>query len=914
MKVLRAGLGDEGNHLDVTPQTLCFDADGTEVDVLAFKQAVDASDWEVALAKYGAWGTLLEGFPEEMIEGFEHIEQRRSGLERDYLRAMVNAAVEAATVGQYDKAKGWAQTVTSLRPADQAASRALMEAYGGQNAYRNVEGEYRRLRKALDTVADGPEDETEDCYRRLMRAKAAYETAVQTAREANSDPDTPHNIPALPGLLVGREDDVQEVLRRVRSADGRLVTLCGPGGVGKTWLALRAADSIKAYFLQGAWFVDLSPLEPSPDAGIHSLVASALGLEEKTYGAVLEALENSDRLLLLDNCEHVRAPCRDFVKALRAHCSRLRILATSQQPLNLSNESVVRVRPLGTSAAVSVDGSPPTSEKLMQEAPAVRLLVEQIQLKDRDFDLVPENAGAVVRICEQLGGNPLALMMAAVATRAMNVHDLASKLEEDGRFSLLVDGDGDERAHHQTLQALMDWSYELLDEGGPERELLTRLSVFVGGWSLRAAETVSTLPGGRTAWALSSLVDKSWVTYHRQADRYSFLDTARIYARTRLTDPEEALRLRRTHLGWLLSLTRDAEDDRYRPLGTANRLSQRAWMDILENEHANLRAALDWSLGCPDGAVVNEGLRLAVALGPFWNVRNYWDEAAAYLDKFISRVDAVTGDVAPPAETLAGAYNHAGLFAVHHGRYQEALSLLLHGWRLAQGVGPCQEADVLVNLGYLASKPSSTGTPPEAKAAHVLEMYDRASKQPGLRDRAELGSFWAFFGLGWDCYEGRDWPAARTHFRMARKVACKYDDEILEGHALQMLARTALEEDLADEAFGYACDSLRLRQRVKDLGSIASCLETLSGMAMNQGYWRSAVVLGAIAWRSRKDAGIAKQTEAECREGLLSGISAEVSTEKAYEWWRFGASRTREQLLQYDPAEDSPAYLPQKVG
>ena len=677
------------------------------------------------------------------------------------------------------------------------------------------------------------------------------------------------------------------------------------GGVGKTWLALVVADKIKSYFLQGAWFVDLASLKPSEGSLIPSIVASTLRLEGGTKEAVLEALENSNRLILLDNCEHVRAACRDFVKALRARCGRIRVLATSQQPLRASSELVWEVRPLGRPDTSDLNEENPSPEELLQQDSAVRLLVEQIQLKDRAFTLSPENAAAVRQICERLGGIPLALVMAAASARAMDIHELADRLKEDGRFDLLINGEGDERAHHETLKALMDWSYGLLDTVGPERDLLARLSVFAGGWSLRAAETISMLPTKRTFTVLEGLVDKAWVVYHRQADRYSFLETARIYAQARLTETESGNALRRLHLNCCMEFARDAENDRYREVDAPDRLSQRVWMDILEVEHANLRAALDWTLTPLANALARkDGFRLAVALAHFWNVRNHWNEAERYLNDFISRCEAVGSEETPDPETLAAAFNHAGSFAVHHGDYLRAKSLLLRGWHIARGIGPRQEADILVNLGYLASRTSSDEVPPEAKAVHVLKTYQKTADRSEEKNRGELGSFWALFGLGWDYFQCRDFSKAREQYCIAREIARKYDDDILEGHALQMLAQTALEEGLTGEAFKYACDSLVLRQNVKDLGSVAACLETLCSIALTQKAWQHAALLGGMAWCSRQSAGIAKGTEAGYQASLLVAVEAQADQINA--WWSQGASRTRIEILSYSPQKDFP--------
>ena len=901
--VLKNSLGSAYNHLRVTKTTLCLNADGAYVDLLAFRRSMDKHDWEAALSEYDPHRTFLEGFPENAEDGCAEVDKQRSYLEGEYCTALVNAAKEAVALHRYDTARDWARKAKELRPWDQAAVCAVMEAHAGQKAFEAVESEFRRLSKVLDLNMGVLEEETENCYQRLKRDAAAYEASIQAAREVINDPHTPHNIPSLSGALIGREDDVSKILRRLRTEQGRIVTLWGAGGVGKTWLALVVADKIKSYFLQGAWFVDLASLKPSEGRLIPSIVASALRLEGKTKEAVLGALESSNRLLLLDNCEHVRVDCREFVTALRARCGRIHILATSQQPLRARNEFVWEVRPLGRANTSDPNEENLSPEELLQQDSAVRLLVEQIQMKDRDFTLSLENAAAVKQICERLGGIPLALVMAAANARAMDIHELADRLKEDGRFDLLINGEGDERAHHQTLKALMDWSYDLLDPEGPERDLLARLSIFAGGWSLRAAETICTLHTKRTFTVLGGLVDKAWVVYNRQADRYSFLETAQIYAQTKLTETESGTALRRLHLNCYMDLAKNAENDRYREVNTPDRSSQRVWMDILEVEHANLRAALDWTLTpLADARALNDGSRLAVALAHFWNVRNHWSEAERYLNDFISRCEAAGSEETPEPETLAAAFNHAGSFAVHHGDYLRARSLLLRGWNIARGVGPRQEADILVNIGYLASRTSSDEVPPDAKAVHVLKTYQRAGDWSEGKNRAELGSFWARFGLGWDYFQCRDFSKAREQYCIARKIARKYDDEILEGHALQMLSQTALEEGLTGEAFKYACASLVLRQKVKDLGSVAACLETLCSIALTQMAWQDAVILGGMAWCSRQSAGIAKGTEAGYRASLLVAVEAQADQINA--WWSKGASRTRNQILSHNPQED----------
>jgi predicted ATPase/class 3 adenylate cyclase len=497
------------------------------------------------------------------------------------------------------------------------------------------------------------------------------------------------NLPTQLSSFVGRERALGELRRLL--LDARLLTLTGPGGIGKSRLAVTLADSLLPDYADGVWLVELAPLkDPSL---VPNAVAAALGVREETHGVLQDtlvgSLQHRRALLVLDNCEHLVQACAELAEALLRTCPHVRVLAASREPLRVTGEVTWGVPPLVL--------PPPYKAGRTEEiasSEAGRLFVGRVQAALPDFELTEQNARAVADVCRHLDGLPLALELAAARVRSIGIEHLAARL--DDRFQLLVGGARTVPARQRTLRSTLDWSYELLTES--EREVFERLSVFAGGWTLDAAEAVCSgegLESGDIPILLGQLVDKSLVVFDATSEgpvRYHFLETLRQYSRERLTAHGGLQHTARCHAVYFQAL---AERNKPGLMGEASVDMRVVSLRRLEREHDNLRAALRWTI---DSETADIGLSLAGALWRFWWTRHL-SEGRRWLDELLLLAERSEADQSSMAEAL----NAAGTLAVEQGDPRRGEALLAQSLVLFRGLSDTQGVSwSLIGLGVAA--------------------------------------------------------------------------------------------------------------------------------------------------------------------------------------------------------------------
>jgi predicted ATPase len=443
------------------------------------------------------------------------------------------------------------------------------------------------------------------------------------------NPELPNNLPGFLSAFVGRESELAEVHSLIESS--RLVTLTGAGGSGKTRLALQVAAELLDGSGEGVWFVELAKITESEH--VPGAVASALRLGQRAgrppLELLLEVLGDQDVLVVLDNCEHVIDACAKLADLVHRSCPRVHLLATSREPLAIDGERVYRVRPL------SLPSEDVDAVEDLEGSDAVQLFVERARAHDDTFSLDDSIASLVASICRRLDGVPFAIELAAARLASMSLVNLNDRLDQ--RFRLLTGGSRNALPRQQTLQATVEWSFDLLS--APEQEVLRRLSVFVGGFELDAAEAVCSVGAAEifeVADLLGSLVNKSLVVAERSSGslRYRLLETIRQYAAGQLveTDGEAQTRQARSmHAEFYLQLSETAAPDLTGP-------RQGAWLKRLDLEWANIQTTLAYLCDEPDRT--EEVLRLGVALHRFFASRGHLD-SIAYLRAALERSDQV---------------------------------------------------------------------------------------------------------------------------------------------------------------------------------------------------------------------------------------------------------------------------------
>jgi non-specific serine/threonine protein kinase len=656
--------------------------------------------------------------------------------------------------------------------------------------------------------------------------------APLAAREQRAEPQsgpTPgqserrtHNLPAPLTSFIGRQREIAELVGRVRTT--RLLTLTGAGGCGKTRLALAVARRMSPSFPDGVWLADLSPLtEPGLVA---QTVASALDIRQAPSRSIVETLadrlRNRKLLLLLDNCEHVIASSAELAETLLREAEGLTILATSREALGIAGETTWRVPSL---ALPQPDQTGPARDLLQYEA--VHLLAERAAAVASGFVVTDDNAGIVAEVCRRLDGIPLAIELAAARVNVLSIEQINARL--DDRFRLL--GARTSRStvgRQRTLEAAVDWSYDLLPE--PERQMLRRLSVFAGGWTLEAAEHVCASEGIDRADVLdvmSRLVDKSLVMADEEAEgrrRYRYLETVRQYGLERLRQSGEADAVHARHFAYFLDLTRRAEPE-------LTRAEQLRWLGLLRLEHDNLRAALEWRLSSDRPGP--EALALATPLHWFWLKHAYLAEGQRWLER------AIAGSVEPPAARRAEALSALGNLTFFLGEFDRARGLLEESAALARAAGELSIAGF--SLGMLTMVALEAGDREvAARLAAECSAAALAAGQPWLE-------CFSFSYLGYDALRTGDIDRAGQMHERALGLVRAHGDLWAIGIITFDLALLRVVQRRHAEARALCAEAIVIGRQFGDRRAIAWSIGALAGADAAEGHLvRAARLRGAM--------------------------------------------------------------------
>lgn len=694
-------------------------------------------------------------------------------------------------------------------------------------------------------------------------------------------PEAPNNLPHPLTSFIGRQEDIATLEQAL--ATTRLLTLVGAGGCGKTRLALEVAAASLHDRPDGVWWIELAPL--SDAALVVQTIAATLHLAETSGESLLDLvirrLSPAHCLLILDNCEHLVERCAQVAQTLLSACPALTILATSRETLNVAGEAVYAVQTLALPderGAIEAIG----------QADAVRLFTERARAAVPGFALTPQTTAATVAICRRLDGLPLAIELAASRVRVLSPDAIAERLTSS--IPLLTGGSRTAPPRQQTLRATLDWSYTLLPEA--EARLFQRLAIFAGGFTLAAAEAVGGAAETDTLDLLGRLIDKSLVSVERDPAtqntpsaqgerRYRLLEILRQYGLEKLAASGQMEETRRRHRDYYLHLTQAAELELEGP-------AQLHWLNRMEQEHDNIRAALRWSI---EQARDDAAARMGSGMWRFWLSRGYLGEGRLWLRQALELVPE-------PSHTRARALLALSILAFLHEGYsvssadaEEALALfrelgeirgmgtaLLNCGVIWLGNGDyeraiasfeeslplCAQANyahgVILSLSSMGQAAMQLG---EYARAQALETESIARAREAGDSRTEAG---ALTDLGITFYVQGEYAQALRYFDESLAMRRMQGDRGGAAHTLFYLGRVALEQEQAAKARAYFEESFALRLALGDVEGQAAALEGLGALAAQAGD-------GAIAARCFGGAEAARERVRSPAQGIDRAFS-----------------------------------------
>jgi predicted ATPase/DNA-binding SARP family transcriptional activator len=858
---LRQSLG--GERIETHGTGYRLRADASELDHVRFGRLVDAAARSladerpvVAAAELRSALELWRGTPLGDIAGEPIAESEASALAEQRLHAVELLNDAELALGRHEQIAAQLEQLIAAEPyRERFRSQQVLALYRAGRQKEALDA-YRRAREALLELGVDPSPELQELERRILQ---------QDPTLAAPEPREPGRIrlPVPPTSLVGRRLEVAAVSALLRSEGVRLLTLTGPGGTGKTRLALAVAAELGPQLPDGACFVDLAALR---DASLLApTIAHALEIAEggSAEAAVEEHLRDRSLLLVLDNVEQL-VPNTEVVGRLVAAAPGLVVLATSRTPLRLAAEHEYPVPPLAV---------PHAGEKFEEIAAndAVRLFVARARAVDPAFALTEETAGAVAHVCERLDGLPLAIELAAARSKLFPPAALSARL--DRRLELLTEGPRDVPARQQTLRSALEWSHELLADR--ERAVFARLGVFAGGWTVDAAEAVCRDAVDDVLGALTRLVDDSLV---RRLDRtpgprFAMLETIAEYAREQLDRRGDSDAAGRLHATYFLTLSTDAAPQLL--TGDPDTFRQ------FDDEHDNLRAALRWFAAAGEPA---SEVRLLDAIWNFYTVRGNLSEARTLLEA------AIEHSTEADARTRALARIHCGACAFRQGDLPRAQNVTEEALALFRELG--DESEVGRCIGTLGN--IAVGNGDLDRATELYEEAAALSRAAGNRSRLAV----ILANLGSIAGQRDDLETSALYAREAADLQRDLEERDGLSVSLHNLGRAELGLSHPAEARAALSESLALARELGYREVIAYDLSGLAELALlEQESERAAALLGASEDLFREIGVAIEQGEAVAQHRILTELYATLGEQRTDELRERGATTPVEELV-----------------
>lgn len=783
----------------------CHPSAGLWVDALEFetraRRFLSGSAAELSLAD-------VELYQGDLLPDFDHdwIGPLREHYRALYLDVLLRLSTLWRARSEYGRAAGYARRVLDADNLNEQSYRDLMVCYAAQGERQAALKQYTICRDILrDELGVEPSPAT----------AALYEWIKRTAPATDAHSAALTNLPVPLTSFVGRVRELAEA--RQAFSGTRLLTLTGPGGSGKTRLAVQLAVELAGGFRDGAWWVELATV--SDPFLVPRLVAKAVGVRAEPVqglaGELAAYLRPRELLLVLDNCEHLAPACAVLAVQLLVACPKLKILTTSREVLGVGGEAAWRVPPLPL---------PEPSARLtaadLARFEGLRLFVERALAIRPHLVFDEQNVAAVAEVCRRLDGLPLAIELAAARVNVLSIQQIAARL--DDRFRLLTTSTRGPLPRQQTLWEAVDWSYQLLSE--TERSLFRRLSVFVGGCSLAAAQQVAGYGlevhdvAEDILTGLSRLAGKSLILVSTATDqaRYGQLETIREFGLEQLRTAGELEAARQRHFDWCLALAQMAAPH-------LSGAEQARWYDRLEAELDNLRAALEWSLGAKDNAPFNAGVRLAALLGQFWYVRGNFSEGRRWLKRA-----QPAGDTAASSDQADALY-WQGFLAWMQADYGVARELFEQSKAVSAALADDKGiARALQNEGLVLARMGDYATA-RALLGQSLSLQRQIGDQPG--------SLVSLFAAGRVAWFQEDLASAHALLDQGLAIARSTGNTFLSSLALSSLGDVAWSEGNYPLARAHLEACLAMFRSLGNRQNTATALLSLGYVFLAQGQW-----------------------------------------------------------------------------